>query len=481
MSISLSSPDERDMHIRCYNLSALYSKLARGDEGMQMYQQALSAEERFMYLYGKPQGQAGRSQGLEASLRAVADRSFGSGAIRCAPLSAFGSTPKSNKLRPNDRCDCGSGRKFKKCCGSHQRSHSSTKPKVKDAPAAAAAMRQQNETTTRDAKAMQHLMQASTSAEMLSLRIRASVAANGTDVDLNDADPFGDGDQSILTDENSRQVHRDIWCVGGDVEACTAEGVLSEFGMMCMVGAGAAVGDRLQSGFSKQLLEQRETSLRLSPLLLTLCGCRTVMAGPGMNSTEHEDVMKQLLEAGARPDARCIVGKTVVHYGAGSQATDTSLRLVEHCIDAAQGLGTRLVNIQDRTGALALHEVVMANRVDVAKFLLKHGADPCIEDADGCSPQGMNNPLFNLEMSRMFSKEASKFMKKTRVQEQNDRVCTHCGAKPEKSKLQVCSKCRQAWYCSAACQREVCAYLFVCCKCDNSALWSAGLELGPQV
>jgi hypothetical protein len=130
--------------------------------------------------------------------------------------------------------------------------------------------------------------------------------------------------------------------------------------------------------------------------------------GDGGELSGHAEVIALLLKHGARPHARDVCGKTIVHYGAGSHSTATSMELVQPCIDAAaqQDLPP-LVNIQDRFGTVALHEVVMGNRLDAAKFLLKNGGDAKIQSYESkpMTPYEMANPLMMREMSFIFSKE----------------------------------------------------------------------------
>ena len=87
---------------------------------------------------------------------------------------------------------------------------------------------------------------------------------------------------------------------------------------------------------SKELLavlEKRETSMRLSPLLLI------VSAGKNLRSNailRHQDVAKLLLKSGSNPGAKDVMGKTVVHYGAGAFGTKMTLDVLDMCIRAAK-------------------------------------------------------------------------------------------------------------------------------------------------
>jgi len=122
------------------------------------------------------------------------------------------------------------------------------------------------------------------------------------------------------------------------------------------------------------LLETRETSMRLTPLLMVVAVLRTFGIAPEASGRSSDDAspmiakstssggkispnkpplakrLKQreivtleknllqvvmiLLEYGARPDARDVCGKTVCHYGAGIDATETSMAAVTMCIGA---------------------------------------------------------------------------------------------------------------------------------------------------
>jgi len=189
---------------------------------------------------------------------------------------------------------------------------------------------------------------------------------------------------------------------------------------------------------------------------------------PGKSSLDHSGVIAVLLQYGARLDAKDICGKTVVHYGAGSHSTEASISLVEMCIDAAEKLSlpTKLVNIQDRFGDVALHEVVMGNRVEVCRFLISRGADVHVKTfATGpgeygvTTPMKMANPMLCQEMARAFSTESTALKRKEARSDVKEQGCSHCGMIPAKHCRKYCGKCQAVFYCSGDCQQ---------------AAWSAG-------
>jgi hypothetical protein len=186
-------------------------------------------------------------------------------------------------------------------------------------------------------------------------------------------------------------------------------GGLSEFAIHCIAGHYKRVQEMLEEKSVKtsgnslksmtQLLEKRETSLRLSPLLLVIAAGTRISEQDQqqrhsnttstmrrrennknmksklwklprpllchMNTNQNDDtervdeddhhaaaltvttpvtaleknqlqVIKVLLEYGARPDAKDLTGKTVVHYGAGVDATIMTLQAVNMCINASK-------------------------------------------------------------------------------------------------------------------------------------------------
>lgn len=112
-----------------------------------------------------------------------------------------------------------------------------------------------------------------------------------------------------------------------------------------------------------------------------------------------------------------------------------------------------LCNIQDRLGSLCLHEVLMQDRVDVAKVLLnKYNARVDIEDYEGVSPKSMAMTSGSGLVSRvavMVGKVAMKQGRKaTKIISEK---CIGCGKLTEE--ILECSVCRSK-YCSKSCQKQ---------------------------
>lgn len=157
-------------------------------------------------------------------------------------------------------------------------------------------------------------------------KIRRQLKNHGTDVDLNDRTPYGDGDQTPIdgpNDNDRRQFCRDLFSEGGDVFQHLGAQAISKFALSCVMGAPELVQAELEKADdgSKgeypseklvQLLEFRETSMRLSPLLMMVSLSKNIQGNPEMERGQLE-VVKVLLQYGARPQAKDVVGKVSEH------------------------------------------------------------------------------------------------------------------------------------------------------------------------
>jgi hypothetical protein len=173
--------------------------------------------------------------------------------------------------------------------------------------------------------------------------IRKSLISIGTDCNLNDRDPMGDGDQRPILSVNGRDVAREIFSIGGDINGYAESSSFSPFAMACICGNTAFVKKTILDSYShsvhdnkeemRKILETRETSLRLSPLLLIASAGKNAYGIPREN---HVAVTHLLLKYGANPDAKDVFGKTVCHYGAGAMANPMSMEVADMCIVAAR-------------------------------------------------------------------------------------------------------------------------------------------------
>eukprot|EP00980_Cylindrotheca_fusiformis_P018393 scaffold6052_cov118-Cylindrotheca_fusiformis.AAC.6 len=368
--------------------------------------------------------------------------------------------------------------------------------------------------------------------------IRSVLVSIGTDINQYEDDPYGNGDQSMIASSMSdRDKARELFSCGGDIPAYGATGSFSMFALACITGNTAevermiqqATGDSSQQPHSRspelmKLLETRETSLRLSPLLLV------VSAGKNVPQSNQRNVAKLLLKAGASPDCKDVLGKTVVHYGAGSMATAMTLDVVDMCIVAAKssylcgqdvelfGLnkeemngkrgvaggfnpdaGRRavyipsldkelwakpsnircvdeelerqnkdkpmLADVQDRLGSVSLHEVVMSDRADVAELLLhKHKTSIHTKDLDDISPLKMTMEGGLLMRSRVCKM----------ITDLTRREATKKKREAKKGGSNFCANCDKDLGVNGGSTCSLCKVTFYCGKECQVAHWKNG-------
>ncbi|GIL63668.1 hypothetical protein Vafri_17695 [Volvox africanus] len=149
----------------------------------------------------------------------------------------------------------------------------------------------------------------------------------------------------------------------------------------------------------------------------------------------HTNVLRRLIEAGARVDARDAIGYTALHH---ATAHNPVLDLAEILLEAGAD-----VNVQDRFGVTPLMCAVMVSEPRSVRLLLKHGARTDIKDNDGCEALGLSR--FNMEIQSMLYKAHES---NRRPGEQ--RQCAKCGKEGAKK---ACGGCGGAInYCSRECQ-----------------------------
>lgn len=366
--------------------------------------------------------------------------------------------------------------------------------------------------------------------------IRKVLTDIGTDCDMNDQDQFGDGDQSQIMSVEKRDIARELYSIGGDIHGHGENQSFSSFACNCLIGNAKALNAMIlkvvkdaqqpwsRSKELKRLLEKRETSMRLSPLLMIVSAGKNMSVGgaTGGDILQHVEVAHLLLKYGASPDAKDVLGKTVCHYGAGAFATRMTLEVADMCISAAKtsylygkvielfdlkkakdlnGLKgvvggfdsktkrrsvilvetsrevwvkpanvrllspesppevTMLADVQDRLGSVSLHEVVMNDRLDVAKFLLQtHETSIRTFDLDNISPLKMSTGggMMASDVCKLIAEVAQKEGSKSRKakKKQSEQICANCKKDLGKEGGKKCSACVTVAYCGKECQKE---------------------------
>lgn len=166
-------------------------------------------------------------------------------------------------------------------------------------------------------------MNASTKLAVIKAKIRTDLQKHGTDVDLNDRTPYGDGDQTPIDGPNDnlrRQFYRDLFAEGGDMFEHLEAKAMSKFAQACLTGQTQIVKAELEKADDDskneypsdklvQLLEFRETSMRLSPLLMMVSVAKSFQGAYTGIEVDHLEIAKLLLQYGARPQAKDVAGK----------------------------------------------------------------------------------------------------------------------------------------------------------------------------
>ena len=178
--------------------------------------------------------------------------------------------------------------------------------------------------------------------------IRRLLCDIGIDVARDDADPGGDGDQRPIATVEGRDIARHLFATGGDIYECFNGGHVSSFAMACAAGqlgsirravdeaARGASGPCSRSEAFKLMIEKRETSMRLSPLLMVVALSKNLTVVSATSGPQFSKVAKLLLKHGASPVAKDVIGKTACHYGAGAFGTPTTVEIVGMCAEAAR-------------------------------------------------------------------------------------------------------------------------------------------------
>jgi hypothetical protein len=287
--------------------------------------------------------------------------------------------------------------------------------------------------------------------------VRQNLGLHGTNIAKNAADPMGDGDQLPIRKAVHAQLHRDVWSTGADVQYQLLHSGFSRFVIACIFGSAERCKKMLEEcpdqDARTDLLETRFSLLRLSPIFFAAIGFGTIRAvgGASNDGSGNVEVVRLLLKHGARPDARDVCGKTIIHYCCGPLCKPGSkvlLDIADLCITRAAEMSLpKLVDARDRFGGVALQQAVMTMRTDFAHFLCtKYRADANIEDYDGCSPFTMADSVPAVRSIMVTAQSQSNY-------EQFKAVCLQCRARGMKTFR--CSRCNIATYCSKECQ--VCA------------------------
>ncbi|KAH3819686.1 poly [ADP-ribose] polymerase tankyrase-like [Dreissena polymorpha] len=144
-----------------------------------------------------------------------------------------------------------------------------------------------------------------------------------------------------------------------------------------------------------------------------------------------------LLKYGAHVNAKDDLGFTPLFLATGRYA---NLDIAGHLIKE----GKADINTRTKAGATALHGAVLMGKKDCVEVLLKHGADPRLEDDDGTTPFDLTKDKKLLSILHEHIAELDK------QREESGAKCANCGKVG--SEMKRCSQCHTALYCNKDCQ-----------------------------
>lgn len=294
-----------------------------------------------------------------------------------------------------------------------------------------------------------------------------------TSKSLNQADPFGDGDQRPFRNSLDAQLYREMWAVGANNHLVWESEGETGLHFLCFMGMQSGAEELLQEAAAvskdkvREKLEARIGVNRLSALHFAFIGIGLRPSPIGFGGSHGADYIKLvsvLLRYGANPCAKDMCGKTVAHYAIGPLNKGSMLlEALQLCLEAAETLPTpvKLIDAQDRFGAVPIANAVQMNRLDLAKFCCDHKASVNIKDMDGISPRTLcvlpGTPMFRLIHPSSASQAVKAFKD----------YCGRCRKESESASLNKCGGCKSVVYCSKECQtldwkaghRQICKVL----------------------
>lgn len=303
--------------------------------------------------------------------------------------------------------------------------------------------------------------------------------AEGTDTARNEADPFGDGDQTPIRFDGATCAHSALWAAGGDLMDLVEEGRAPAVVLHLLSGnasqVGAAVERARADGCLTQFLEKRFGLLRSTPLMLVVAGCgQEFRSGDSSVRVDYFETMQLLLAAGARVDARDLCGKTVLHYLVGPLFKEPlGWDMLRACIATSQQLQLQppLVDVQDRFGVTVVLYAVIMNLTKLVKTLCdEYSANTTIADWSGVSAHSF--PTLNGDIKRTIAKSSARTVAAIDT-------CCLCRAA---TSTQKCSGCNVARYCSQKCQSDDwAAHSKVCRSSKTASACDEGFVMRPKL
>ncbi|TDL24582.1 ankyrin [Rickenella mellea] len=216
----------------------------------------------------------------------------------------------------------------------------------------------------------------------------------------------------------------------------------SNFAKACFYGDADWVKRAIEAGIAPDVTGC-ESDLRIGYTSFVVLGAQRTEWDDGA-AVNHGEVLKVLIGKGCPVDLPDLMGYTAfTHSATNRPRLDLAEILVRHGAN---------VNHRNKFGAVALHGCLLQNHWKSIDFLLGHGADMNIRDADGTSPAesyttaGPQIVAVVRKWERKANGEGEASLE--------SKSCHVCGKTSKEAKPKLCSTCRLVSYCSAECQNE---------------------------
>jgi hypothetical protein len=301
----------------------------------------------------------------------------------------------------------------------------------------------------------------------------------GTDVARNEADPFGDGDQTPIHFEGAGCAHSALWASGGDLFDLVQEGKVPPVVIHFLSGNVSEIRAALDSARAHnrmtEFLEIRFGLLRSTPLMLVVMGCgQEFRCDDSSVRFDFVETMQLLLDAGARVDARDLCGKTVLHYLVGPLFKEpVGWSMLRACMERSRQLQLQpaLADVQDRFGVTIVLYAVIMNLTKLVKVLCEdYRADTTVADWSGVSAHSF--PTLNGDIKRAITKSSGRTIAAMDT-------CSFCKTQAETKK---CAGCNVARYCSQKCQTDDWAAHSQVCRSSKTEIASQdGFVMRPRL
>lgn len=225
---------------------------------------------------------------------------------------------------------------------------------------------------------------------------------------------------------------------------------MSDWSRFCFTGDIESIKEWVEK--DSAIIQYRESLMRMCGILHVIAGSRATSEPDYFTSQmkrkmDFKGALEYLIDKGADIQIRDFAGQSPLHHCLSGAGSDLSFELAK--ILLKRGADPNAVN---RFGCTPAFEAAQAGKLHFVELLLDHGAKLNVKDNDGCWL--MNTANTNPKLHQLFVKAMTKEGKEQKAEARvlgAYRKCACCG---KDKKCSRCSGCFVQWYCSVECQKE---------------------------